>query len=101
MVFNGHSIESINELDAETMGEVMVMYNDGMLGNKRSLETIGLLVTGVFNYIRAPSSPAYTLKGVLGKAYSYIYEEEESSSSDSLLTFMSQAQGFNIKKFKG
>ena len=31
----------------------------------------------------------------------FIYDDKEASPSDSLLTFMSQAPGFTIDKFKG
>jgi hypothetical protein len=36
----------------------------------------------------------------LGATYQYYYDEPEMSASESLLTFMSQAQGFDINKFK-
>jgi len=100
MIFNGHTLESVNAINEATMGEIMIMYSDGMLSNKNALEMLGLLVTGVFNYIRTPHSAPYTLKGILGNAYGYIYADAEVSPNDSLLTFMTQAQGFQMDKFK-
>jgi hypothetical protein len=101
MVFNGHTIQDIDALDEATFNEIIVMYADGLLGNKSLITTLGTLTAGVFNYMRPSSSPPYDLKGVIGSAYGYIYEDKEANPSDALLTFMSQAPGFNINKFKG
>ena len=100
MIFNGHTQDTINALDETTMNEIVVMYADGALGNKSATTGLGTLTAGVFNYLKASSSPPYTLKSVLGNVYQYYYNEPVESSSDSLLTFMSQAQGFDINKFK-
>lgn len=100
MVFNGHTKESIDALDEVTMNEIVVMYADGMIGNQSILTVLGSLVAGVFNYTRAPNSPAYTLKQILGNSYGYIYPDVPNSPNDALLTFMTQAQGFNLSKFK-
>ena len=101
MVFNGHTIQDIDALDEATMNEILVMYADGLIGNKNLITTLGTLTTGVFNYIRANNSQPYNLKSVIGSAYGYIYDDEKADPSDSLLTFMSQAPGFTIDKFKG
>jgi len=101
MVFNGHTIQHIDALDEATMNEISIMYADGLLGNKSLITTLGTLTAGVFNYMRPSSSMPYDLKGVIGSAYGYIYEDKEADPSDSLLTFMSQAPGFSIDKFKG
>jgi len=101
MVFNGHTIQNIDALDEATMHEIMVMYADGLIGNKSLLVTLGTLTTGVFNYLKGSNNVPYTLKNILGSSYAYIYGEPEESASDSLLTFMTQAQGFNMDKFKG
>lgn len=101
MVFNGHTIQDIDALDEATMNDISIMYADGLLGNKNLITTLGMLTTGVFNYIRSSNSSPYTLKSVIGSAYGYIYDDQELSASDSLLSFMSQAQGFTMDKFKG
>jgi hypothetical protein len=51
--------------------------------------------------MRPSSSMPYDLKAVIGSAYDYIYGEEKADASQSLLTFISQAPGFSIDKFKG
>lgn len=76
------------------------MYADGLLGNKGMLQTLGALVTGVFNYVRAPNSPPYSLKSILNNTYGYIFDDKEDSPNDALLTFMTQAQGFSMDRFK-
>jgi hypothetical protein len=101
MVFNGHTQDNIDALDEQVFNEIVVMYADGLIGNKSLITTLGTLTAGVFNYMRSSSSLPYDLKGVIGSAYGYIYDDKEASSSDSLLTFMSQAPGFTIDKFKG
>ena len=82
------------------MHEIMVMYADGALGNKSHTVALGTLAAGVFNYLRASNSKTYSLKDMLGQTYQYYYNEPEVSASDSLLLFMTQAQGFNMDKFK-
>jgi hypothetical protein len=100
MIFNGHTIQDIDELDEATMHEIMVMYADGLIGNKGLLMGVAQLTNGVFNYMRPQNSPPYALKSILGNVYSYIYPNAEASPSDSLLAFMSQAPGFALDKFK-
>jgi hypothetical protein len=77
------------------------MYADGLVGNRSLLTMQGTLIAGVFNYLRASNSSPYTLKSVLGSAYEYIYGIEKADPSESLLTFMSQAPGFKMDRFKG
>lgn len=101
MIFNGHTQDTIDALDEATMNDIMVMYADGMLGNKSLIVTLGTLTAGVFNYLRGNNSQPYTLKSILGQTYNYIYQEAELSASESLLAFMSQSQDFNLDKFKG
>lgn len=100
MLFNGHTQESINNLDENTMNEIVVMYGEGLLGNNQVLTLLGTLIAGVFNYIRPQGTQPYNLKGILGNAYNYIYREPEISVNDKLLLFMTQAQGFSMDKFK-
>lgn len=100
MLFNGHTQQTINEIDENTFTEIMVMYSDGIIGNKKIIDVLGTLVTGVFNYIRPPNSSPYNLKSVINEVYGYLYGEVKVNVSDSLLTFMSQAQGFDLKKFE-
>lgn len=100
MIFNGHTQENINALDEATMNEITVMYADGALGNYGLLQTLGSLTAGVFNYLRGANSQPYELKSVLGNVYGYLYAEQEANPNEALLTFMTQAQGFNVSNFK-
>lgn len=104
MIFNGHTTETISELDDVTMANIQTMYADGLIGNHALLVQLGTLTNGVFNYMRATNSPAYKLANILGSAYDYIYpplppELQKESVSNSLLAFMTQAQGFDKTKF--
>jgi len=106
MVFNGHSSESIAALDEVTMLQIQAMYGDGIIGNQKTIELLGTLIAGVFNYIRdtGKSSP-YKLANIIGSAYDYIYpplspEVQKQQVSNSLLAFMSQAPGFEKDRFK-
>jgi hypothetical protein len=100
MLFNGHTQQSIDAIDEITMNEIVIMYSDGMVGNQAILSVFGSLTAGVFNYTRAPHTAPFSLKSILGTSYGYIYPEQEVKPSDALLTFMSQAQGFDLSKFK-
>lgn len=99
MLFNGHTQDTISAIDEETFNTIVVMYADGVLGNHGLLNTTAMLVNGVFNYIRDPKSPPYSLKSILNQAYGYIHEDVEVTPSDSLKFFISQAKGFSEGRF--
>jgi hypothetical protein len=104
MVFNGHTLDSIAEIDDITMTNIQTMYADGMIGNYGLLTQIATLTNGVFNYMRQANSPTYKLANILGNAYDYIYpplteEQKKTAVNDGLIGFMSQAKGFNKTKF--
>ena len=104
MIFNGHTLETISEIDDVTLANIQTMYADGLVGNYGMLTQIATLTNGVFNYMRPANSPPYKLANILGSAYDYIYpplteEQQKAAVNDSLLAFMSQAQGFDKTKF--
>ena len=104
MIFNGHTLETIEELDDVTLANIQTMYADGLVGNYGLLTQIATLTNGVFNYMRTANSPPYKLANILGSAYDYIYppltaEQQKAVVNDSLLAFMSQANGFDKTKF--
>jgi hypothetical protein len=100
MIFNGHTQDSIADIDEITMSEITVMYADGIIGNKAILQSNASLTAGVFNYLRGANDAPYTVKSILGSSYAYIYDDVEMPVSDGLLLYMTQAQGFDIGKFK-
>ena len=100
MIFNGHTQDSIAEIDEITMSEISVMYADGIIGNMGLLQNYANLTAGVFNYLRSSNSPPYTLKSILGNSYAYIFDDAETTPTESLLLYMTQAQGFDLGKFK-
>jgi len=106
LIFNGHTHETIADLDDVTMANLQTMYADGLIGNRGILETFSVLTNGVFNYIRPQNSPPYELAKIMGRAYDYIYpplseEEKKNAVNNSLKAFMSQAPGFVKSKFEG
>ena len=105
MIFNGHTLETIAELDDVTMTNIQTMYSDGIIGNGGLLTQLSILTNGVFNYMRAANSSPYKLANILGSAYDYIYQPlpestKQAAVNDSLLMFMTQAQGFDKKLFE-
>jgi hypothetical protein len=105
MIFNGHTLETINELDDLTLANIQTMYADGMVGNYGVLTQLANLTNGVFNYMRTAKSPPYKLANILGNAYDYIYpplseQDKKASVNNSLLAFMTQAPGFQQDRFK-
>lgn len=105
MIFNGHTHDSIAEIDDITMAQIQTMYADGMIGNRAILETLGSLTAGVFNYMRQANSRPYKLANILTSAYDYIYpplseQDKKSQVNNSLLAFMTQAPDFKIDRFK-
>lgn len=92
-------------MSEDDFSSVMIALNDGFIGNKVLLNTLGLLTTGVFNYIRGGNAKAYTLNEILGLSYDYIYrpltdEQKAEEANQRLLTFMQMAPGaegkFNV-----
>lgn len=105
MTFNGHTPESIAQIDEVTMRRIQTMYADGVLGNHGILTALGQLTAGVFNYMRAKDAPDYKLVSILGTAYDYIVppatpEQRQESVSEALKLFMTTAPGFDPQKFK-
>lgn len=105
MIFNGHTLETIQDIDDVTMANIQTMYADGLVGNYGLLTQIATLTSGVFNYMRPANSPSYKLANILGSAYDYIYpplpeELKKESVNNSLLMFLTQAQGFDKKLFE-
>jgi hypothetical protein len=104
MVFNGHTLESIDAIDEETFTEIQVMYADGILGNRSVFDAVAPLTAAVFNYFRAPSSPAVGVNQIYPWIHEYSVNPDteptpSQKASDSLLAFISQAQGFDAARF--
>jgi hypothetical protein len=99
MIAHGANPDTVDE---ETFREICVMFSDGIIGNNLVIETLGNLTAGVYNYMRASNSQAYTLKNIIGRSYEYLYPPQNKTDSvnDALLTYISQAKGFDINKFK-
>lgn len=81
---------------------ITVALNEGFIGNKSVLNTIGFLTTGVFNYIRSSNAPAYTLKTILGGVYDYLYpplsdEDQKQKANQQLISYMMAAPGAKEK----
>ncbi len=105
MIFNGHTHDSLAQLDELTMTRIQAMYADGVLGNQGLLTVLGQLTTGVFNYMRPANAPDYKLSKILGQAYDYIIppltpEQQKEASNNALKTYMMMAPGFKQDRFK-
>ena len=90
MLAHGANPDAMTEEDFEL---VMVALNDGLIGNKAVINTLGYLTTSVFNYMRSQNAPAYTLQNVLGIMHDYIYKplteaEKQQLVNQRLLEFM-------------
>lgn len=99
MIAHGADLEKVDE---ETFRQICVMYSDGIIGNNKVIETLGNLTAGVYNYMRSNNSQAYTLKNIIDTAYEYIYPPQDTTKSvnERLLTYVSQAKGFSLDRFK-
>lgn len=76
---------------------VMVAINDGFIGNKKILNTLGLLTSGVFNYLRKSGSTPYSLQDIIGNTFEYLYmpmtdSEKKLHTNNQLLLFMQSRQ---------
>ena len=105
MVFNGHTEQYIESLDEELFTEIQVMYADGLLGNKGIFDALTPITTAVYNYFRSANSPTIKASDIFPWVQEYaINPDTEPTESEkvnnSLLAFMSQAQGFKPELFK-
>lgn len=105
MVFNGHTHETIAQIDEVTMTNIQAMYADGVIGNHGILTVLGQLTAGVFNYMRPANAPDYKLDKILGAAYDYIMpplspEQQKEMTNDALKAFISASPGFDKKHFR-
>ena len=101
MLAHGANPDAMSEDDYRL---VMIAINDGFIGNKQILNSIGSLTAGVFNYIRGKNQDAYKLKDIIGSAYDYIYaplteEQKRNDVNNKLLAFISMMPG-SQDKFK-
>ena len=81
------------------------MYADGVIGNHGLMNQISKLVSIVLNYIRQPNSAPYTQEKILGSASDYLFPpatelETKANINEKLLSFISQAPGFNKELFE-
>jgi hypothetical protein len=89
--------------DPDAMSEddfrlIMVSYADGIIGNKKVINTLGSLTAGVFNYLRSNNSKTYSLEDIIGTAYDYIYpplteEQKQHDVNQRLKSFMQSRPG--------
>jgi hypothetical protein len=91
MLAHGANPDAMSEDDYRL---VIIALNDGFIGNKQVLNSIGSLTAGVFNYIRAQNQQPYKLQNVIGLAYDYIYaplteEQKRNDVNNKLLAFIS------------
>ena len=105
MIFNGHTENYIDSLDEDLFNDIQVMYADGMLGNKAIFDAIAPLTAGIFNYIRTPTSKAFSASEIFPHITEYMVNPDfqpsaQEVASNGLLAFISQASGFNIGRFK-
>lgn len=80
-------------IDVETFNDICVMYNDGLIGNRGTLEVFGSLTAGIYNYIRPQNKPAYKLKDIIPQVYDYLYppltaEEQYNKTQQDLKSIM-------------
>ena len=101
MIFNGHTAQSIDEVDEETFAEISVMYADGVLGGKGVFDSVAPLTAGIFNYLRSSNSSPYAAADIFPWVTEYDKNPDEDITSvekinESLLAFMSSSPGFAV-----
>jgi hypothetical protein len=105
MIFNGHTHDSLAQLDEMTIAQIQAMYADGVIGSQGLMTILGQLTAGVFNYMRPANAPDYKLSRILGPAYDYISppqspEQQQEAANNALKTYMMMAPGFSQDRFK-
>lgn len=105
MIFNGHTAESIENIDEETFTEITVMWADGMLGGRGMFEAMAPVTAAVFNFMRNSSTAPFTTDKIFPWIREYILNPDleptaQEKTSQALLAYMSMAPGFSMERFK-
>jgi len=105
MIFNGHTLAQIDNLDEDIFTDICVMYADGVLGNRGVYDALAPITTGVFNYIRDPSTNAFNADKIFPWITEYTQNPdfeptEQDSVNNALLAFMTSAPGFSMEMIK-
>lgn len=105
LIFNGHTLQSVDDIDEETFNDICVMYGDGVLGGRAIYDALSPITTAVFNYIRKPETAPYNADAIFPWITEYTKNPEfeptlEDKNNQALLVFMTQAPGFNMERFK-
>lgn len=106
MVFNGHSVASVEALDEDTFAEICVMYSDGLLGGKSAFDSVAPLTAGVFNYLRPAGTAAVKAEDIFPWVTEYERDPDlelpdADKINNNLLAFLTQAPGFNMELVNG
>ena len=82
------------------------MFSDGLIGSKGAFDSLAPLTAAIFNYLRAPNTPATKPAEI----FPWIADYEKNPDFDvvdseqinnSLLTFLTQSPGFNMDRVNG
>lgn len=102
MIFNGHTMDTIEQIDEETLSEICVMYADGLLGSRSVYEALTPLTTAVFNYMRPPNGPQYKSTQIFPWVIEYDQNPDldQDKTQAGLMAFMTSAPGFSMERIK-
>jgi len=95
-----------DQVDEERFTDICIMYADGMIGNRGTMEVLGALTAGIYNYMRADGQRAFKLEDIIPRGYEYLYpplteQEKKAKVNDALFTFMQSAPNAPSKILKG
>ena len=76
MIFNGHSPSSLDEIDEETWMHLMILYVDGMIGNKGIFDACTPITSAIWNYFRQPSSKPFVRNDFYPQVEHWLYEDK-------------------------
>lgn len=106
MIFNGHTADSVDQIDEETFADICVMFHDGILGGKGVFDAIAPLTAAVFNYFREKGAAPFKPDAI----FPWVSEYDKNPDLDlpnvakvnnSLLAFLTSAPGFQMEKANG
>lgn len=105
MIFNGHTADSVDDIDEETFAEITVMWADGMLGTKAVFDALTPITTATFNFMRDKSTPAFIADKIFPWIMDYaknpdLEPTEQDKINEALLTFLTAAPGFDMGRFR-
>jgi hypothetical protein len=75
LLFNGHTVHTMNEISEEHFLGMLFLFGSGLLGAKATYDAVGPLTNAVWNYFRRPADKAFVEKDYYPQVYEFFHKK--------------------------